>query len=658
MKLPDFLTVSPDDIYNQPTSASGPGGSLPLTADEMRTWSSGDIFGLTQDSGMGMTPALMKQDQVMVLTTMGGLKFADGRPAAYGLHTGHWQIDSMVLSLCERLGKLGLNAYACHVSDPCDGRTNGTMGMRDSLGYRNDAAATMARLARSLPKRKGIFGVGTCDKGFPAIMMALAGQHGYPAIAIPGGVTLPTKGAEDAGRVQSVSTRFAQGEISLQYANDMGCRACGTPGGGCQFLGTAASSQVCGESLGLCLPHSALSPSGFPVWFDIARRSGDAMKNMIANGIVVQDVITEDSIWNAMLVHAAFGASSNMLLHIPAIAFAAGVRRPTVEDWVRASMATKRIADTLPNGEHATVRAYLAGGVPEVMLHLRDAGLLKLNCMTVTGLTVEQNLEWWEKSQRRERFKQILQEQDGVDPEAVIMPHSKSKFSGTLAFPQGNLTPDGSVIKVTAVDPSLFTGDDYLHLGRARVFTSEATAMAAIKGTGGAENPPLEHGEIVVLIGIGPSGAGMPEIFQVTGALKYTTALKGTPVLTDARFSGVSTGPCVGHIGPEACENGPISRLQDGDWIQIRVSRVNGSGSIDLVGEASVPEGSSDLSPERGARILSQRLPFIPQGPNTSLPNEIQNWAMQVAVSGGTWGGCVYDPAALRAALAASRNQS
>ena len=198
--------------------------------------------------------------------------------------------------------------------------------MFDSLPYRNDAATVFRRLIRSLPTRRGVIGVATCDKGLPAMMMALAAMHDLPCVLIPGGVTLLAEEGEDAGRVQSVGARFAHGQMTLEAAAENLCRACATPGGGCQFLGTAATSQVIGEALGMALTHSALSPSGQPIWLDLARRSARAALALESRGIGMKHILTDASVRNAMTVHAAFGGSTNLILHMPAIAHAAGLR--------------------------------------------------------------------------------------------------------------------------------------------------------------------------------------------------------------------------------------------------------------------------------------------------------------------------------------------
>src|SRR5882762_2775758 len=358
------------EIYRISTRSAGPAGSLPLTPELLLNSPSGDLFGLTQNAGMGWSPAEVGRKQFLILSTQGGVRAPDGTPIALGYHTGHWEIGLLVQAAAEEFRRLQTIPFAGHCSDPCDGRTQGTVGMFDSLPYRNDAAILFRRLARSLPLRAGVIGIATCDKGLPAMMMAVAGLGDLPCVVVPGGVTLPPTEGEDAGTVQTLGTRYARGLVSLSEASELGCRACASPGGGCQFLGTAATSQVVSEALGLSLPHSALAPSGQPVWLDMARRSARALHHLDERKLVIREVLTPASIQNAMVLHAAFGGSTNLLLHIPAIAHAAGLKRPTVEDWIDVNRRVPRIVDVLPNGPmyHPTVRVFLAGGVPEVML--------------------------------------------------------------------------------------------------------------------------------------------------------------------------------------------------------------------------------------------------------------------------------------------------
>ncbi|HEX5400635.1 MAG TPA: YjhG/YagF family D-xylonate dehydratase, partial [Verrucomicrobiae bacterium] len=562
----------------------------------------------------------------------------DGKPVALGYHTGHWEIGLLVQAAAEEFRKLNTIPFAGFCSDPCDGRTQGTTGMFDSLPYRNDAAILFRRLARSLPQRRGVLGIATCDKGLPAMMMALAGLHDLPCVVVPGGVSLPPSHGENAGAVQTLGTRFAHGLVSLAEAAELGCRACASPGGGCQFLGTAATSQVVGEALGLSLTHSALAPSGQPVWLDMARRSARALHQLSGRNVAVRQILTDASIENAMTVHAAFGGSTNLLLHIPAIAHAAGLKRPTVEDWIEVNRRVPRLVSVLPNGpiHHPTVRVFLAGGVPEVMLHLRRLGLLNMDILTVTGQTLGENLDGWEKSERRARFRELLHDLDGVDPDEVIFAPEQARalgMTGTLVFLRGNLAPDGSVVKATAIDVSLFDANGVLqHEGPARVFVREKDAMAAIK------QGRVQAGDVLVLAGIGPMGTGMEETYQVTGALKHAPHGKHVALLTDARFSGASTGACIGHVGPEGLAGGPIGKVLDGDIVRIVIDRNRIHGSVDLVGE-----GGRRFSPEEGAAILARRPTRTDLARDPALPADTQLWAALQLASGGAWAGCVYD---------------
>jgi xylonate dehydratase len=638
-------------LWRIETAGAGPQGSLPLTAEMLIERPSGDIFGLTQNAGMGWDPRELGRPQFLMLSTQGGIRAPDGRPIALGYHTGHWEIGLLMQAAAEELARLECLPFAAFCSDPCDGRTQGTVGMYDSLAYRNDAATVFRRLARSLPTRRGVLGVATCDKGLPAMMMALAAMRELPCVLVPGGVTLPPREGEDAGKVQSIGARFAHGELTLEQAADLGCRACGSPGGGCQFLGTAATSQVIGEALGLSLPHSALAPSGQPIWTDMARRSARALVALSRQGVGVRDIVTDAAVANAMVVHAAFGGSTNLILHVPAIAHAAGLRRPTIDDWVAVNHRVPRLVDTLPNGPHPTVRAFLAGGVPEVMLRLRRLGLLDLDVLTVSGERLGRVLDWWEASERRQVLRERLREADGVDPDDVIMSPEGARGRGltsTVTFPRGNLAPEGAVIKSTAIDPSVVDADGvYRKVGPARVFTRERDAIAAIKNRG---PEGIKAGDVLVLICRGPMGAGMEEIFQITTALRHLSFGKHVAVLTDARFSGVSTGACIGHIGPEALLGGPIGRVQEGDQIQIVIDRLRLEGSIDLVGH-----NGERFSPEEGTRVLASRPPRPDLSPDPDLPADTRLWAALQQVGGGTWGGCVYDVDAIVAALAERR---
>src|ERR1017187_1589996 len=270
------------------------------------------------------------------------------------------------------------------------------------------------------------------------------------------------------------------------------------------------------------------------------------------------------------------------------------------------------------------------------MLQLRQVRLIDTKVMTVSGETLDTCLDWWEQSPRRRELRRVLQERDGIDPDDVIMSPDRAHSRGltsAVCFPVGNLAPEGSGVKSTSIDPSL-VGDDqvFRHVGPARVFITEEAAIKGIK------SGDITEGDVIVLICGGPKGAGMQEIYQITAALKALPHCKHVAVLTDARFSGVSTGACIGHISPEALAGGPIGRVLEGDQIEIVIDREKLRGSVHLVGEAE-----EIFSAEEGARRLALRKPRPDLRPHPALPDDTRLWAALVHASGGVWGGCVYD---------------
>ena len=637
----EILDSADDSLFELSSTAPTRDGKLPLTEEMLTEGPSGNIFAMSLNVGMGWNPTQLDGKEVLLLSTHGGVRAEDGTPIALGYHTGHWEVNLLVRAAAEELKRRNAIPFAGFVTDPCDGRTQGTVGMYDSLPYRNDASLVFRRLIRSLPTRHGVIGVATCDKGLPAMMMALAGEKKYASVLVPGGVSLLPEEGEDAGKVQSVGARYSHGEMTMEAAQEAGCRACASPGGGCQFLGTAATSQVVAEALGMTLPHAALAPSGHPIWLDAATRSAKSVLNLVARGITMGDILNEGAFRNALTVFAAFGGSTNMVIHIPAIAYHAGIRRPTVEDWATINRKVPRLVDALPNGPmfHPTVRVFQAGAVPEVMLHLRREGLLELDVMTASGQTLSELLHWWENSERRRVLRERMLAKEGIDPDDVIMSPERAAAKGltsTVCFPSGNLAPGGSVIKSTAIDASVVDPDGvYRKRGPARVFTVEKDAIQAVKGRG---PKPLKPGDILVLCCRGPMGSGMEEIYQITSALKHLSFGKQIAVLTDARFSGVSTGACIGHITPEALAGGPLGKVRDGDVVEIVVDRNRLEGSVNLLGEDGGP-----VSVEEGNRLLAERGPNPALRHDEFLPDDTRLWAALQAASGGTWNGSVYD---------------
>jgi putative YjhG/YagF family dehydratase len=286
------------------------------------------------------------------------------------------------------------------------------------------------------------------------------------------------------------------------------------------------------------------------------------------------------------------------------------------------------------------VQVFLAGGVPEVMLHLRRAGLLNTKALMASGETIDTMLDWWEQSQRRMRFRAQLRELDGIEADDVILSPDSARSRGltsTVCFPHGNLAPEGAVVKSTAIDPSVVDADGvYRMRGPARVFVSEHEVITAIK------NQQIGEGDVIVLICRGPMGSGMEETYQITSALKFLPFGKHVAVLTDARFSGVSTGACIGHVSPEALAGGPVCKLRDGDLIEITVDRNKLEGHVNFVGE-----GEERFDAEEGHRRLTLRTPRPDLRSDPALPQDTRLWAALQHASGGIWGGCVYDAEAI-----------
>jgi dihydroxyacid dehydratase/phosphogluconate dehydratase len=270
------------------------------------------------------------------------------------------------------------------------------------------------------------------------------------------------------------------------------------------------------------------------------------------------------------------------------------------------------------------------------MLHLRRAGLLNVKALTVSGRTLGECLDWWEQSERRHAFRRVLKERDGIAPGLAIMSPDQARLGGltpTVCFPTGNLAPGGAVIKATAIDPGVVDDDGvYRKRGPVRTFLTEPAAIEAIK------DGRIQAGDIIVLMCRGPMGSGMEETYQLTGALKYLPFGRQVALITDARFSGVSTGACIGHVTPEALAGGPIGKLLDGDIVEILIDREKLEGTVNLVGH-----GAEIFGEEEGTRILATR-PLRPDlAPDAQLPADTRLWAALQDISGGTWGGCVYD---------------
>jgi xylonate dehydratase len=265
--------------------------------------------------------------------------------------------------------------------------------------------------------------------------------------------------------------------------------------------------------------------------------------------------------------------------------------------------------------------------------------LLEESALTASGEPLGAVLDWWAKSERRARLRDRLFTQDKIDPDTVIMSPARARERGltsTVSYIRGNLAPDGAIVKSTAIARNTIGADGVFRLtGPARVFTTERAAIAAIKSTGADR---IAANTVIVLAGRGPLGAGMEEVYQITSALKYLDVGPTVALVTDARFSGVSTGPCIGHVGPEALAGGPIGRLRDGDRVRVIIDTKRLAGTIDLVRTDAITGEDHPADDELARRTTREDL----RG-DDALPDATRLWAALQDASGGTWGGCVYD---------------
>ena len=604
---------------------------------------SGNLFGLSQNAGMGWEPQKLLGEEVLILSTHGGLRAPDGTPIALGFHTGHWELGALVAEAArdhpqgpQRRALRRRLHRPLRRPHPGHHRHAGLAALPQRCRHRAAPPhALPAHTQRRDRHRHLRQGPARHDDG--AGLGRQLPHHPYPRGRHPA----CRKTGEDAGKVQTIGARYAQNQITLEAAAEMGCRACATPGGGCQFLGTAATAQVIGEALGLSLPHTALAPSGAPIWLDAARRSASALLRLHQLHIGTRDVLTQASLDNAMVAHAAFGGSTNLLLHLPAIAYSAGLKRPVAEDWAHSNRLVPRLVDALPNGPRnfATIQVFLAGGLPEVMLHLRRAGLLNTKALTVTGETLGQNLDWWEDSPRRhalrkkpERPRRHRPRRRDHGPRPRPLPRLDRH---RLLPPTATSRPRAPSVKSTRHRPfpDWVKTASFTTSGPPASFVTEEAAIHAIK------QGEIHEQDVMVLVCGGPAGAGMQEIYQITSALKWLPVGKHVALLTDARFSGVSTGACIGHISPEALARRPhrqAARRRPG-W-RIRIDRQKLTGTVNLIGD-----GKETFGAEEGARRLAARPPRSDLQPHPELPDDTRLWAALVQASGGVWGGCVYD---------------
>jgi dihydroxy-acid dehydratase len=468
-------------------------------------------------------------------------------------HPGSVHLDGLGKEAAVGVFQEGGKPARFHGTDICDGWAMLHSGMNYILPSR-DALCDLVEVHGRVIPWDGMVAISSCDKSVPAHLMAVS-RLGIPAIHIPGGSNRVAPNMSHSLLVGETATRWRRGEDVSREVRDYQLTGC--PGAGaCQFMGTASTMQCMSEALGMALPGTALLPASLTEIGRLARHAGRQIMKLANKGIRSSDILTPEAFENAMKVHAAIGGSTNALLHLPAIAHELGIRIEA-ERFDRLNREIPYLTNIQPSGKYVNELFWYAGGVPRVQMELRD--LLDLKVLTVTGRTLGENLARLEKDGFFRRGEGYLANFK-LEREDVIRKAKDRKAFGSIAVLKGNIAPEGSVVKYSAVAPEMQT-----HEGPARVFDREEEAHKSIL------EGKIRPGSVVVLRYEGPRGSGMPEILGTTEALITNPDLHDTAIVTDGRFSGATRGPCIGHVSPEAACGGPIALVEDGDliWIDI-----------------------------------------------------------------------------------------
>ena len=494
--------------------------------------------------GMNWTEDDLRKPQVLV-------------ESAYGMgHPGTFHFRALVEEVSNGVFEVGGKPAEFVVSDICDGVVQATDGMNYSLVSRDVMAAMIEIHALGHPHDAMVLISGN-DKSVPAHLMAIA-RCDLPAVHVPGGTQLNAPDYVTSNKLWSMGAAFKRGELTgdeLELAQRGACPTCGA----CQFMGSAATGQVLSEALGLALPGSALVPEPLTKLLRYARAAGKQVLRLMAEDLTPRRILTREAFENAIIVHAAIGGSTNALLHVPAIAREAGVEI-TIDDFDRIHRQVPVLANVKTTGRYPVEYFWYAGGVPAVMLELRD--VLHLDCLTVTGRTLGENLEEIEHSKffMRERLGYLRNFK--IDREEIIRPRDDPfATDGGLAILRGNVAPEGAMAKTFSVPEEM-----RVHTGPARVFEDEADAIdALIERT-------IVPGDVLVIRYEGPRARGMPELYFAAAILSSDPVLNSTTaIVTDGRYSGAMEGPCIGHVAPEALDGGPIALVEENDLIEVNV---------------------------------------------------------------------------------------
>lgn len=526
--------------------------------------------------GTGWTLEELSRPQIIVESS-----FGDSHPGS-----GH--LDKLVEAVCRGIADAGGRGARYFCTDICDGESQGTDGINFSLASREMIAGMIEIHANATPFDGGVY-IASCDKGLPGNLMGMA-RVNIPSVVVPGGTMSAGPELLTLEQLGMYSAQFERGEISeerLSWAKRNACPSCGA----CSFIGTASTMQIMAEAMGLALPGSALLPATSPDLLDCAYRAGRLSVELARKGLKPSDIVTPESLENAILVHAAISGSTNALLHLPAIAHEYGIKIDG-DSFDRLHRGAHYLVNLRPAGRWPAEFLYYAGGVPAVMEELR--GVLQLDAMSVTGKTIGENLDELKASGFYPHCRSLLDAANAkcgisVTREDIIRPYDKAiGTNGSVAVLKGNLAPDGAVIKHTACPREMFRS-----LLRARPFDSEEECLDAVL------HHKVEKGDAVFIRYEGPRASGMPEMFYTSEAISSDPELgRSIALITDGRFSGASTGPVIGHCSPEAQSGGPIALVEEGDLIEIDIPdrRLN---IVGVKGEWKSPEEIEIILSER-----------------------------------------------------------
>ena len=514
----------------------------------MKEWNSQRVRALAPENdplklGMGWTAADLEKPQIMVESTFGDS------------HPGSAHLNQFVEEAMRGIKDAGGRGARYYTTDICDGIAQGHDGINYSLAHRDMIANMIEIHGNSTGFDGGVF-IASCDKSVPACLMGLA-RLDMPSIVITGGVMDAGPDLLTLEQIGAYSAMYQRGEISeekLTYYKHNACPSCGA----CSFMGTASTMQIMAEALGLMLPGSALMPAVCPELKEMAYKAGLQVIELAKQGLKVSDIVTMKSFENAIMVHAAISGSTNSLLHIPAMAHELGFEIDG-DTFDRMHRGAHYLLDIRPAGKWPAQFFYYAGGVPAVMEEIKS--MLHLDVMTVTGKTLGENLEELKHNGFYETCHSYLKKWNLKPADVIRSFDTPIGTDGTVAVLRGNLAPEGSVVKHSAVPREMFQA-----VLKAKPFDCEEDAIAAVLS--GSIHP----GDAVFIRYEGPKGSGMPEMFYTTEAISSDPELgKSIALITDGRFSGASKGPAIGHVSPEAAQGGPIALVEEGDLIHIDI---------------------------------------------------------------------------------------